>query len=208
MCGRIKVEHRFCFISGNRELDICAAGCAIFAVVYRPTAVDRDFRLVIACRNVSGRVRVRAVAVRVLQQRAQTVRLPVAGTADLVLKAAGDVGEQRVHAVRDPVRRVAVNERDRCVLIQHQRDIRAARLGVQTVIDVPAAIQRDFVFVAAGRQVEGRRPELILLVVGEGGRFTFGLPVTGTAEDALNRAGNDDEAWLLGLRQDSQGSGR
>jgi hypothetical protein len=61
------------------------------AVVDIPRFIVGYFALIIPGRDVGGREAVDAIAIRVLQPRAQAVRLPVARAADLALEVPGTV---------------------------------------------------------------------------------------------------------------------
>ena len=96
----------------DREGDVRAAGHAAGAVVDVPRLVERHLELVRAGRDRRRRERVRAVAVGILEPRAQTARIPVARAAELRLEAPRCYGDHGVVVVRDPVRLVVVVELD------------------------------------------------------------------------------------------------
>ena len=85
---RVVAERHRRVVVRNRERDVRAAWYAAGAVVHVPALVDRHFGLVRACGQRRRLERRDAVAVRILEPRAQAVRLPVARAAELRLEAA------------------------------------------------------------------------------------------------------------------------
>src|SRR6185295_12946665 len=122
------------------------------AVVHVPTTIERDLGLVRAGRNGAGGEAVDTAALDVFEPGAEAARIPIAGAAHLALEAAGHRGNDRADVLSDPVRLVVVIERD--VLrgtCRAQRNVLAVLLRVQAVVDVPGAVERDFVLVAPSR---------------------------------------------------------
>ena len=149
-----------------------------------------------------------AVAVDVLQPRPQAVRLPVAGTAELGLEAAGGGGDALVDVVGDPVRVVRVVEAHARRRAERQGDVGAAT--VAAVALGPGAVEGGLVLPGAGRQIDVRRPDVVAGFVGQPRDGALGLPVTGAAELGLERAGQRDRARRRGLgdRRRSRRGGR
>ena len=168
---------------GDGEGDVRAARRTARAVVDVPAAVDRRLRLVGAGRDRARLERVDAVAVRILEPRLQAVGLPVAGTAELGLVAAGSGHDQRVDGVGDPVRHRVEGERHAAARAGEQ-DVVAAR--VTAVALVPGVVQRHLVLPVAGRHGEAADED----AVGrrQVGRGTVRRPVARAAELRLQVA--------------------
>src|SRR6185503_17148253 len=91
------------------EGDVGAVRHAVRAVVFVPALVDGDLRLVVAGGKSRGEG-VDPVAVRILEPRAETARIPVARASQLALKAPGRDGNGLAVIVGDPVGLVGVIE--------------------------------------------------------------------------------------------------
>ena len=135
---------------------------AIEAVVDVPALVEGDFGFVVASGDGGGEELVTAVAIGVLQQRTQTIGLPIARAADFILEIAGHIGDEAVDAVADPAGFVVVPEGDGAIFGHFQRDVGAVIFGVEAVVVFPGSVEGGFVFVAAGGEVEDGRPQIIV----------------------------------------------
>ena len=90
----IPAERDLRVVCRDRERNVRPARRAARAVVHVPALVERHLRLVVAGRERRRLERVGPVAVGILELRAQAVRLPVPGTAELGLEAPCDHGDQ------------------------------------------------------------------------------------------------------------------
>ena len=177
--------------AAHRERDIRPARHAARAVVLAPALVDRDLGLVVARGQVLVAKVVGAVAVRVLQPGAEAVGLPVTGTPQLALEAAGHGRDHRVRIARDPVRLVRVIELHRLRCDGRFRGMFAPPgVAFSAVVLAPAAVQRRLVLPAAGRHGERALPNVVGRVEGEVSVRTVRLPVARAAELALEAAGD------------------
>src|SRR5690606_6609181 len=188
----VEGKDRFSVLFGDGEADVGSVLCPTLTVVEVPAFIEGYLCFVESRRNCRCGVGRSTVAVDVLQQRAQAPWLPVVRTADFALVAAGYVGDDRVHAVRDPVSVVIVDETDGRIFCQREGDVCTVGFGVKSIVHVPTTVEGDFVFVIACGQVKGGRPQLIFFIEGECSRFAIRLPVAVTTEHTLYRAGNDD----------------
>src|SRR5690606_18042350 len=107
--GRIPAE-RDRGTGGDGGGDVGSVQCATGAVVLGPAFVDGDLGFVVARGDRGGLELVGAVAVGVLQPRAEAIGLPVTGAAELALEAACGGGDDRGDVVGDPVGGVVVIE--------------------------------------------------------------------------------------------------
>ena len=148
---------------GDGEGDIAAISHTVCAVIFIPALVHSDFCLVCPGRNADCLEGENAVAVRVLQPGGEAIRLPITGTANFVLKVAGHVGNCAVDAVRYPAGPVVKVEINRAVCGHREWNVCAAAFSKLAEVDVPTAVERNFVFVVTGRQFKAAIPQLIRL---------------------------------------------
>ena len=172
------------------ERDVRPVRHPALAVVLVPALVDRDLPLVRALRQRRRLERVDPVAVGVLQPGAEAARIPVARAAELGLEASRRDGDDRAPVVRGPVALVVVVELDARPRREVERDVRAVGLRVSAVVLVPRVVERGLVLEAARRERERPLPDVVARVVRQMGRRALRLPVTGTAELRLQRAGD------------------
>ena len=209
---RVVGERDLGVVDRDRERDVGAVEGAAEAVVLVPVLVDRHLRLVRARRQRRRLERVDAVAVRVLEPRAQAAGIPVARAAELRLEAAGGGRDHGAPVVGRPVGLVVVVELDASGRGQARRDVAAVQLRVQAVVLVPGVVERGLVLVAAGREGEGALPDVVGRVVGEVRRGAGRIPVAGAAGLRLQRPRDRDRGRIgrrrRGGEQDEPGGGK
>ena len=186
--GVIEAERDGLAGGGHRERDVVRS--ATGSVALRPALVHRRLPLVGAGRESTRRERVDAVAVDVLQPRAQAVREPVAGAAELVLEAARGGGDLGVDIVGHPVRGVRVVEPH----VRRRREGQGDVVGpaVAAVALGPRAVERRLVLPRPGRQGERPGPHVVAGLVRQARLGALRLPVTRTAELGLEGTGQRD----------------
>ena len=205
--GGIEAEGHGCAV-GHAEGDVVTPGHAACAVVLIPAFIDGDLALVVAGRQRAGGEGVDAVAVDVLQPRAEAIRQPVAGAAQFGLEVARRGGNAAVLVVGDPVGLVVVVELDGRGLGQAQRDVVAAGRRAGAVVLVPTPVERDLVLPVARGQVRGDGPHVVSGVVGHLRCGALGLPVAGTAQFILQTPDQRHACGVVGVVGHRCGRGR
>src|SRR6185436_2191133 len=200
LVDRVPLEYDVHAGGRHGERDVRAVLRAAGAVVHVPTTVEGDLGLVRAGRNGIGAEAVGAAALDVFEPGTKAARIPIAGAANLALEAAGHRGNDGADVLSDPMGFVVVVERD--VLrgtCRAQRNVLAVLLRVQAVIDVPGAVERDFVLVAPSRiDAESVLPDVAVGVVDELGGPAGRIPIAAAAGLALVIAGDADGGGRLG----------
>ncbi len=123
MRGGIILERDLGVISRDCKGNIVAVLDAALTVVHIPAFVERHFALIAPGGQRGGLKGIDAITVHILQPGAQTVWLPVAGTTQFLLEAAGGDGDDRAHIICDPVALVVIIEFDRDGGVEAERDI-------------------------------------------------------------------------------------
>ena len=205
---RVEREGDVRVVDRDVERDVRAAGSSALAVVHVPALVDRHLRVVGAGVERGRLERVTAVAVGVLEPRAEAVRLPVGRAAELGLEVAHGDRDHGAVVVRDPVALVVVVELDARVGSERERDVRPAGLRVQPVVLVPRVVQRSLVVVAPGRDKERALPDVVGGVVREMRRGAGWIPVARTPELRLQRAGDRDRGRVRRVRRRGRDQGQ
>lgn len=101
------------------------------------------------------------------------------------MEVAGDGGDDAVGVVGDPVGFVVVEEFNGRFRPYTQPNIVTTRLGVGTIIFIPAVVECRFILPASGRHVKNGLPHIIGGIIGQMGVGAFGLPVAGAAQFIL-----------------------
>jgi hypothetical protein len=188
--GHGVVAERDEVVGPDGEGDVRPVPQAPGAVVLVPRLVDRHLGLVVA-RQQRGRGEAGdAVAVGVLEPGPQARGVPVGGTAQLALVAAGHRRDHRRDVVGHPVGAVVVEKLDRGRRRQVHHDVGPVPHGPGAVVLVPGAVQRGLVLPGAGGQGEVRLPDTVVRVERQLREGALGLPVTGAAELALEAPGD------------------
>ena len=181
-------EHDLLTCGADGERDVGPVLDAAGTIVLRPALVMRHLGFVIAGRNRPCRKGIEPVAVRVLQPRAQAIRLPVARATELGLEAAGHRGDDGILIARDPVRRIVIEELDVGCTTEAQRDVAAVACCIGTVILEPVPIDDSLVFPIAGRDIEDALPDAVRRIEVQERRAASRIPVAATTELALETA--------------------
>ena len=162
--GHGVVAERDEVVGPDGEGDVRPVPQAPGAVVLVPRLVDRHLGLVVA-RQQRGRGEAGdAVAVGVLEPGPQARGVPVGGTAQLALVAAGHRRDHGGDVVGHPVGAVVVEEADRGRRRQVHHDVGPVPHGPGAVVLVPGAVQRGLVLPGAGGQGEVRLPDAVVRV--------------------------------------------
>jgi hypothetical protein len=151
------------------ERDVGSVLRSARAVILIPAFVEGDLALVVSGGQRCGLKRVRAVAVRVLQPRAEAGRLPIAGAAEFRLETARRDGDDGIAVAGNPVRLVVVIKFDALTRAERERDVGAVLLRVETVILTPVVIERSFVLPVAGGDGERALPYVVIRVASRRG---------------------------------------
>ena len=178
--------------------DVVSPGLAVGPVVLGPAEAVRDLDLVAASGDGVRGEGVGAVLTR-RHEGGKACRVPVAavtaGAPESLIEAAGQGDEGAVEGGEGAVADRVVVEGDlpaRCGV----REVRAIAFAANTVVFVPTAADRDLVFVAASRDIEGGGVPGRILVLGELGGFAVGLPVAGTSHGRVMATGDGNEQLI------------
>ena len=139
---------------GRRELDVVTPRDPARAPAEVPGQVLGDLHLVRAGRQARRDELVRPVAVAVLQQCREAVRLPVARAAELGLEVARERVQRSLGARGEQVRSGVVHERDVGRLGQRVGGVRPVAHPAHAVVLAPGPADRDLVLVVTGRDRE------------------------------------------------------